>query len=248
MNALRVEAYLRSACSVLQFDIGELWTVRENPGQEPSLNFIQLYTNPTYEDFHKILIRPKKVPDGQDTDRHKFSPIICRAVCDGGQIVWATTKLSKGLIDRQDLPLNSAVGMPICSVGMDLCIIVLFAVKPIPMTTNAVEFLTCISRAASETGRNGFLPSSISSMVTYAKTEQFVGLWDMLELLSKYENDIDFKLLPMSHLQDFLDYNDQYSILDMFEDYRDSISGDSGILYNYYDCACVKSVLSLYLL
>lgn len=225
MNALRVEAYLRSACSVLQFDIGELWTVRENPGQAPSLHFIQLYTNPTYEDFHKILIRPQKVPDGQDADRHQFSPIICRGVCDGGQIVWATTKLSKGLIGRNDLPLNTAVGMPICSVGMDLCILVLFAVKPIQMTANAVEFLTCISRAATEKGKSGFLPSSISSMVTYAKTEQFVGVWDMLELLAAYINDVDFRLLPIDNLQDFFDHQEQCSVLDLFEDFRDSRTG-----------------------
>ena len=101
MNALRVEAYLRSACSVLNFDVGELWTVRENPGQSPSLHFMQLYTSPLYEDFHNILIRPSHVQDGANDDQeHRFSPIICRGVCDGGQIVWANTKLSNGLIGR----------------------------------------------------------------------------------------------------------------------------------------------------
>ena len=167
MNALRVEAYLRSACSVLNFDVGELWTVRENPGKAPSLHFIQLYTSPLYEDFHNILIRPSKVQaEADDEQTHQFSPIICRGVCDGGQIVWANTKLSNGLIGRNDLPLNTAVGVPICSVGMDLCILVLFAVESIQMTTSAIDFFTSIARAASEQGNAAFLPSSISSIVT----------------------------------------------------------------------------------
>ena len=226
MNALRVEAYLRSACSVLNFDVGELWTVRENPGQSPSLHFMQLYTSPLYEDFHNILIRPSHVQDGANDDQeHRFSPIICRGVCDGGQIVWANTKLSNGLIGRNDLPLNTAVGVPICSVGMDLCILVLFSVDSIHMTINAINFLSNIARAASQKGITGFKPSSISSIVTLAKTEQFVGVWDMLELVAKYSKEVDFHVLPIDGLQSFFDYQEQYSLLQLFDDFRETRDG-----------------------
>ena len=32
MEPSRIEAYLRTTCSVLDFDIGELWCARKNPG------------------------------------------------------------------------------------------------------------------------------------------------------------------------------------------------------------------------
>lgn len=86
-------AYLRSACSVLDFEIGELWCARKIPGEEPQLNFIQLYTSPTYDDFHSLLVRPSHSPvklSGEDERNHRFSPILCRGVCDGGKIVWVT--------------------------------------------------------------------------------------------------------------------------------------------------------------
>lgn len=224
MNALRVEAYLRSACSVLNFDVGELWCVRENPGQAPSFHFVQLYSSPAYEDFHNILVRPSKIPDGKDEEKHRFSPIICRGVCDGGQIVWSNTKVSEGLIGRYDLPLNTAVGMPICSVGVDLCIIVLFAVESIQMTSSAVEFLICIARAAS--GKDeGFLPASISTMVTPAKTEQFVGVWDMMELLATFSKDVDFHMLSLGQMQKYFDYQEKTCLTDSFVDFRQTRDG-----------------------
>ena len=34
MDPQRVEAYLRSICSVLDFDIGELWCARKVPGKD----------------------------------------------------------------------------------------------------------------------------------------------------------------------------------------------------------------------
>lgn len=107
-------AILQSACSVLNFDIGEFWLATKNPtDQRPSLKFIQLYTSPNYEDNHSLLIRPDhydKNSDLNDDEKHKISPIICRGVCDGCQIVWASTVISEGLIGRKDLPLNSVVG------------------------------------------------------------------------------------------------------------------------------------------
>ena len=123
---------------------------------------------------------------------------------------------------RHDLPLNTAVGMPICSVGMDLCILVLFAVESIEMSTNAVEFLNCIARAVYEQERVGFLPSSISSIVTCAQTEQFIGIWDMRELLTKYTREVDFHLMPIDKLQRFFDVQEHYTLLQLFGEFRDT--------------------------
>lgn len=83
MDSARVEAYLRSICSVLDFDIGELWSVSKPSGKSPTFNFIQLYTSPTYEDFHSLLIRPDTKPGGgnsqHDEEKHCFSPIVSRS-------------------------------------------------------------------------------------------------------------------------------------------------------------------------
>lgn len=35
MDPTRIESYLRSTCSVLDFDIGELWCARKLPGNHP---------------------------------------------------------------------------------------------------------------------------------------------------------------------------------------------------------------------
>jgi len=224
MDALRIEAYLRSACSVLNFDIGELWVARRLKDQGPTLRFIQLYTTPDYQDFHNLLVRPT-CPANQTEEKHRFSPIICRCVCDGGgqvggQIVWANTRKLEGLVGSTDVPLNTAVGMPICSVGGDLCILVLFAVHSIPMTPNAIEFLLSIARAASSSGDEGFVPASLSTPVTAPNNASFVGLWDMQELLHTYSRDVAFHLMPIGKLQAFLDYKETNSLVEFFNEFK----------------------------
>ena len=113
MEAARTEAYLRTACSVLGFEIGELWCAGTT--KRPILRFLQLYSSPSYKDEHKILVRPDSV-ENQKEHNHQFSPMICRCVCEGGQIVWANTRALKGLTGRKDLALNTAVGVPACTV------------------------------------------------------------------------------------------------------------------------------------
>lgn len=68
--------------------------------------------------------------------------------------------------------------MPICSVGCDLCILVLFGIDSIQMTPNAVEFLCSLARAASE-GDGAFLPASMSSPVTPANTVRTFHSFDI---------------------------------------------------------------------
>ena len=193
-------------------------------------SFLQLHTSPTYEDKHSLLVHPDDTnAHEKDEESHVFSPILCRGVCDGGQIVWANTRTLEGLVGRTDLPLNSAVGVPICSVGYDLCILLLFAVQSIPMTPNSIEFLLSLARAASTGGDGGFVPASSSTPVTAAKTEQFVGLWDMAELLETYSQDVAFSLLPIRKLEQFLDFNETKSIIEFFAEYKQA-RGDGGFL------------------
>lgn len=197
-------------------------------GQSPFLKFIQLYSSPTYEDFHSLLIQPDTDASSEhnmninshDEDKHRFSPIICHGVCDGGQIVWANTRISEGLTGRIDLPLNTAVGVPICSIGNDIYILVLFAVGLITVTPQAVEYLTTVTRAITE-GSCGFLAASItSSPIISVKTDDFVGIWDISELVAKYSSDVEFHVLPVNKLQKFFDCHEILLFCDLFSDFK----------------------------
>lgn len=195
-------------------------------GENPSLKFMQLYTSPTYEDFHSLLVQPEHSSEynNLDEEKHRFSPIICRGVCDGCQIVWANTRVSEGLTGRSDLPLNTAVGVPICSIGHELYILVLFSVNIIQTTPNSIEYLCSIARAVT-LGTGGFLQASVNATVSAAQTDDFVGIWDMRELIRKYSSDIEFHLLPMGSMQKYFDCNELLLFCDLFQDYKLSRDG-----------------------
>lgn len=182
---------------------------------------MQLYTSPTYKDFHSLLIQPEKVPNysSEDIKEHRFSPIICRSVCDGCQIVWANTRISGGLTGRSDLPLNTAVGIPVCSISQDLYILVLFAVGMVHLTHNSVEYLLSVVRAVTMNG-GGFLSASLKLTVTAPLTNDFVGQWDIADLIKKYSQDVDFKLIPINTLQNYLDCHEILLFCDLFLDFK----------------------------
>ncbi len=142
-------------------------------------------------------------------------------MCDGGQIVWANTRISQGLTGRTELPLNTAVGVPICSIGHDTYILVLFAVEIITMTPQAIEYLATVSRAVTE-GSTTFLSPSFThgATITKAKTEDFVGIWDIGELIKKYSSDVEFHLLPIGKLQKYFDCNEILLFCDFFTDFK----------------------------
>ena len=154
------------------------------------------------------------------TEKAHLNLQICRSVCDGGQIVWANSNVAEGLVENSKVRLATAVGMPICSVGGNLCVIVLFATQPIPMTPNAVEFLCSMARAATGLDNtSGFAssPYSCTPSPSYAKTDQFRGVWDISERLnSTYSAAIDFHLLPIKRLQAFFDFQEVTSFNDLF--------------------------------
>ncbi len=214
MEAARTEAYLRTACSVLGFEIGELWCAGTT--KRPILRFLQLYSSPSYKDEHKILVRPDSV-ENQKEHNHQFSPMICRCVCEGGQIVWANTRALKGLTGRKDLALNTAVGVPACTVGNDLVILVLYSVNNIKMNPTAIEVLCNIARI-SALGGGGFLPASQSVTCKVANTQHFVGVWDMVELISKYIGEVAFHALPLTKMYQFFDYQEYSTFKEVLND------------------------------
>lgn len=220
MDTTRIEAILRSACAVLDFDIGELWCAKKSsssPRSQTNFSFLQLHTSPTYEDKYSLLIHPNsKDNHDKDEDTHVFSPILCRGVCDGGQIVWANTRLSAGLTGKSEMPLNTAVGIPLCSIDNDLYIIVLFSVKSLFMNPNAIEFLSTLSRAVYAGETSGFLPTSTLLPVKPANAELFVGIWDMMEFVKKYSSEIAFHLLPIDRLETFFAYQEASVFKDLY--------------------------------
>lgn len=71
---------------------------------------------------------------------------MCRRAFENGKIVWANAKVCEGLVGK-DVPLHTAVGIPICTIGEDLCVIVLFSVGIVQMTPRAIQYL-CATKAA----------------------------------------------------------------------------------------------------
>jgi hypothetical protein len=86
---------------------------------------------------------------------------MCRRVYDNGKIVWANAKACEGLVG-ENVPLHTAVGVPVCTYGEDLCVIVLFSVTGVQMTPRAVQFL-CATKAALPYYDKLMLSSSSSS-------------------------------------------------------------------------------------
>lgn len=106
--------------------------------------------------------------------------------------------------------------MPICSIGDELYIFVLFAVESIQLTPNAVDFLCGVARAVSE-NTSGFLPASNFAAPSQANTERFIGVWDMMELFKTYSN-VAFHFLPIGRMQKYLDFQESSSFRDILSE------------------------------
>ncbi|CAM9935391.1 unnamed protein product, partial [Ectocarpus sp. 12 AP-2014] len=98
-------------------------------GNDGPMRFVQLYTSPSFRDQRSKLVTPAEDWEQNHTDvsKHKFSPLICEAVRDGGGVVWANTEVQEGLLGRSDLPLRTAVGAPVYTQGRELGVLVLFS-------------------------------------------------------------------------------------------------------------------------
>ena len=98
--------------------------------------------------------------------------------------MWANSNVPEGIATMSGVLLHTAVGMPICFAGDALCVIILFATQPIPMTPGAIEFLCSTARAASAVqSSSGFIKSESSPMIspTSARVNQFKDVWDVGE-------------------------------------------------------------------
>ncbi|CAM9349933.1 unnamed protein product, partial [Ectocarpus sp. 4 AP-2014] len=180
----RRQAYLRCVCATLNFDVGEIWSwrneehdsdsaeadARDDDGGDDSndgpMRFVQLYTSPSFRDQRSKLVTPAEGWEQNHTDvsKHKFSPLICEAVRDGGGVVWANTEVQEGLLGRSDLPLRTAVGAPVYTQGRELGVLVLFSPSLIQNSASTMEFLYTLAQAASASDTtDAFLPALASS-------------------------------------------------------------------------------------
>ncbi|CAM9744510.1 unnamed protein product, partial [Ectocarpus sp. 8 AP-2014] len=143
---------------------------RDDDGGDDSndgpMRFVQLYTSPSFRDQRSKLVTPSEDWEQNHTDvsKHKFSPLICEAVRDGGGVVWANTEVQEGLLGRSDLPLRTAVGAPVYTQGRELGVLVLFSPSLIQNSASTMEFLYTLAQAASASDTtDAFLPALASS-------------------------------------------------------------------------------------
>ena len=133
--------------------------------------------------------------------------------------MWANSNVPEGLASKAGVLLHTAVGMPICFAGDALCVIVLFATQPVPMTPGAIEFLCSTARAASAIQTSsGFIKSDHSPMIspTSSRANKFKDAWDVSERLSyTHSTSVHFHLLPVDRLQAFSDYQEVTSLHDI---------------------------------
>jgi hypothetical protein len=75
MDITRAESYMRSICSVLDFDIGELWIASKKTDQPQTLKFLQLYISRDNEEVNRLAVKPNPL-DPKDEDSHIVSPLV----------------------------------------------------------------------------------------------------------------------------------------------------------------------------
>ena len=134
-------------------------------GDKQKLRFVQLYTSKSYAKHRSSLVTPpedKKDEDyhdhqhqhdhectRDDLEKHKLSPRLVDAISKTAQVVWANTLKQEGLTGRSDIPLHTAVGMPVAlDADGNMCVVVMFSPNNIQSTDEAMEYLQSISRSA----------------------------------------------------------------------------------------------------
>lgn len=198
----------------------------------PSFKFQHVYTSPAYDDFHALVLKPR-LSNVNDEKEHAFSPVICRSVCDGGQIVWANTKSHNGLTGRSELPLNTAVGVPLFSCNEHLYVLILFSFHSVPMSPNIIEYLCLLATISAVHDSPIFLPVAQQEVISAMKAEAFVGLWDISELMQKYSQHIEFKLLPIKQIKTLFDCQEALMFSDLYMDFK--VNRDGGFTVKQLD-------------
>lgn len=89
------------------------------------------------------------VKSESDFKKHVLSPQLVNAISNTSQVLWANSQTHEGLLGRSDLPLQTAVGMPVAVDGNgNMCVVVMFSPENLQNTDDAMEYLQFISKAA----------------------------------------------------------------------------------------------------
>jgi len=96
----------------------------------------------------------------EDLEKHKLSPRLVDAISKTAQVVWANTLKQEGLTGRSDIPLHTAVGMPVAvDADGNMCVVVMFSPSHIPNTNAAMEYVQSISRSATSSSIPCLMPA-----------------------------------------------------------------------------------------
>lgn len=147
---------------------GTLVGANGNNGEGPRRKqFVQLYTSKSYESRRSELLNPPAESEkpgnirnnSVELDKHVLSPRLVDAIAQTTQVVWANSQNQEGLLGRSDMPLQTAVGMP---VAMDdegnICVVVMFSSHNVQSTDDAMEYLQSISQSATSSNIPCLLP------------------------------------------------------------------------------------------
>lgn len=114
--------------------------------QRRKLRFVQLYVSKSFESHRAELLNPTTA---SDTSEHVLSPRLVDAISATAEVVWANTKKREGLTGRSDVPLHTAVGMPVAmDANGNMCVVVMFSPNNIQSSDDALDFLRSLSHSA----------------------------------------------------------------------------------------------------
>lgn len=103
-----------------------------------------------------------------DLEKHVLSPRLVDAISQTAQVVWANTLKQEGLTGRSDIPLHTAVGMPVAvDAHGNMCVVVMFSPSNIQSTDEAMEYLQSISVSATSSNIPCLMPA-------FDKTEEIM--------------------------------------------------------------------------
>lgn len=160
---------------------GALVPAGSNGKRETKLRFVQLYTSKSYANRRSMLVTPPEDDEEEDysdnnnmahhhhhdhectkddLEKHKLSPRLVDAISKTAQVVWANTVKQEGLTGRSDIPLHTAVGMPVAlDADGNMCVVVMFSPNNIQSTDEAMEYLQSISRSATSSSIPCLMPA-----------------------------------------------------------------------------------------
>lgn len=124
------------------------------------MRFLQLYTSKSYENRRSELVKPED-DEENNKKKHRLSPRLVETIARTTQLVWANVSSMghDGLNGRSDIPLNTAVGMPVAIDGNgNMCVVVMFSPNDIQSTDDAVQYLQSISQSATSASIPCLLP------------------------------------------------------------------------------------------